>query len=74
MPPDQCPEHAQLQAAVLETLRKIEAIVTALLRAFHADDTASFKALDKALEEAVGEKERRIGALRQHAADHQCQQ
>lgn len=73
MPPEQCPDYAQLQAAVLDALRKIEALVAALLRAFQAGDTAGFKALDKALEEALGEKERRIGALRQHATDHQCQ-
>ena len=68
----QCPEYAQLQAAVLEILEKIAAIATAQLRAFQDDNPTSFGALDKALETAVGEKERRIGAMRQHELDHKC--
>lgn len=65
-------EHAQLQGAVLEALEKIAAIVTAQLHSFQEDNPASFAALDKALETAIGEKERRIGAMRQHEIDHKC--
>ncbi|HTU33964.1 MAG TPA: hypothetical protein VMF66_09195 [Candidatus Acidoferrum sp.] len=68
-----CKEHEELQAAVIEILERLVAIATEQLRAFHENDESRFKALDKALELAVGEKERRIGAVRQHEADHGCQ-
>lgn len=68
-----CKEHDALQAAVVEILQKLLAIATEQLRAFQEDDRIRFKALDEALELAVGEKERRIGAVRQHEADHGCQ-
>lgn len=68
-----CAEHEQLQSRVLEILEKITAIAGAQLRAFKENDKAAFAALDKATEEAIGEKERRIGALRQHDIDHRCQ-
>lgn len=69
-----CKEHEELQAAVIEILQKVSAIVTEQLRAFQENDRPRFKALDEALELAVGEKERRIGAVRQHEADHGCHQ
>lgn len=71
---ERCPEYEQLEAAILTVLEKINAISTALVRAFHEKDHLRFSALDRALEEAVGEKERKIGALRQHVIDHGCQQ
>lgn len=73
MASEQCPEHEQLQGAVLEMLQKIAAIVTEQLRALQENDRTRFRALDKALEQAVGEKERRIGAMQQHETDHRCQ-
>lgn len=69
----QCSEYGQLQAAVLEMREKVVAIVTAQLRAFQEGNQTNFAALDKALETAIGEKERRIGAMQQHAIDHKCQ-
>lgn len=70
---EQCSEHAQLETAVLAILKKIEGIVMEQICSFQEDDHARFNALDKALELAVGEKERSIGALRQHEIDHRCQ-
>lgn len=70
---ERCLEYAQLQAAVLTVLEKIMGITTAQLRAFQEKDHERFTALDKALELAVGEKERSIGRLRQHIIDHKCQ-
>ncbi|HEX5423700.1 MAG TPA: hypothetical protein VFW94_09140 [Candidatus Acidoferrales bacterium] len=68
-----CKEHDERQAAVIEILQKVAAIVTEQLRAFRESDRPRFKALDEALELAVGQIERRIGAMRQHEADHGCQ-
>lgn len=73
MATERCAEHEELEAAVIEILRKVSAIATEQLRAFQENDRERFKALDKALELAVGEKERRIGAVRQHESDHGCQ-
>lgn len=67
-----CAEHEQLQSRVVEILEKITAIAGAQLRAFKENDKTAFAALDKAIEEGIGEKERRIGALRQHDIDHRC--
>ncbi len=73
MTENQCPEHAQLQAEVLGILEDIKAIAGAQLRAFQENDRSMFNRLDKDLENAVAEKERRIGAMHQHAAEHGCQ-
>ncbi|MGH9735532.1 MAG: hypothetical protein ACRD8A_13190 [Candidatus Acidiferrales bacterium] len=67
-----CSEGEKLRAAVIEILQKIVAIATEQLRTIKEDDRARFKALDEALELAIGEKERRIGAVHQHEADHGC--
>jgi len=65
-----CIECAKLQYDVVSILEKLIEIETVQLEAFRADDTAKFVRLDRELELAVGEKERRIGALRQHRIDH----
>lgn len=69
---ERCAEHEELEGTVIEILRKVSAIATEQLRAFQENDRDRFKALDKALELTIGEKERRIGALRQHEVDHGC--
>ena len=63
---DLCVECAKLHYDVVTVLEKLIEIETVQLVAFRADDTKKFAQLDQELELAVGEKERRIGALRQH--------
>ena len=67
-----CPERERLAAAVREILRHIAVITQDQFVAFNCNKP-SFYLLDRDLELAVGEKERRVGALRQHEKDHGCQ-
>jgi len=67
-----CPEYMRLERAVREVLLSLANLATMQAEMFHSGNDAEFVRLDKQLELLVGEKERAIGALRQHAKDHQC--
>lgn len=70
---EQCPEFERLQSEVREILQKLTELTTDQLHAFQTNDRARFARLDKELEHTVGEKERAIGAMAQHASEHGCQ-
>jgi hypothetical protein len=70
---EQCAEFERLQSEVRKILHKLTELTTAQLNAFQAGDRAGFARLDKELENTVGEKERAIGAMAQHAGEHGCQ-
>jgi hypothetical protein len=67
-----CTEYLLLQGEVQKILETLTELTTAQVHTFRAGDYASFAQLDKQLELTVGEKERAIGALRQHAREHRC--
>ena len=67
-----CTEYDRLQKDVEAILDKLRELTTLQLEVFRSRDQPEFVRLDKQLELTVGEKERRIGALRQHSADHGC--
>ena len=69
-----CSEYDSLSVAVERALKQLSEKTTILLELFRAKNDPSFRRLDKELELLVGEKERAIGALRQHVKDHGCQQ
>jgi hypothetical protein len=69
----QCPEYDRLSSQVEEMLQKLVDTVTLQLEIFRSKKPGEFMRVDKELELMVGEKERRIGALRQHADEHKCQ-
>jgi hypothetical protein len=48
-------------------------VTTLELELFRARNFAHVSRVDKKLEMIVGEKERAIGALRQHVREHKCQ-
>jgi cell division septum initiation protein DivIVA len=73
MTSQRCAEYARLQTEVGEVLERLTNLTQAQLNAFRANDQATLMRLDKELENAIGEKERRIGAMRQHAREHKCQ-
>ena len=66
-----CSELARLRAEVENVLGNLAQIVTLQLELFRSGDK-SWHDLDTQLELTIGEKERRIGALRQHVKEHQC--
>ena len=67
-----CPEYNRLHAEVENVLGNLAQVTTILLEMFRSDDLTGVHRLDKELELTVGEKERCIGALRQHIKDHNC--
>ena len=67
-----CPELARLQSEVENVLGNLAQVTTLQLEIFRTGDMREWKRLDKELELTVGEKERCIGALRQHIREHQC--
>jgi hypothetical protein len=69
-PPHICPECERLQTEVQTALEGLTLLTSAQLAAFRANDQETFMRLDRELENAVGLKERTIGALRQHRKEH----
>jgi hypothetical protein len=67
-----CPELARLQAEVENVLGNLAQITTLQLELFRTQKMEDWKRIDKQLELTVGEKERCIGALRQHIKEHNC--
>jgi hypothetical protein len=68
----ECQEYERLRAHVETVLAKLAQVSTVLLELFRSQDLAGVHRLDKELELTVGEKERSIGALRQHVHEHNC--
>ena len=68
-----CAEGTRLAAAVDEILRHLVELTRTQREVFQRRDDAEFARLDRELEQTVGEKERRVGALNQHRKDHRCQ-
>ena len=54
-------------------LGNLAQITTLLLELFRSGDSGKYTRLDKELELTVGEKERAVGALRQHVREHKCE-
>lgn len=69
-----CQQYDELASNVDHILEQLVGMATMQLELFRAKKPRDFRDIDRAIENVVGEKERRIGALRQHAAEHGCQQ
>jgi hypothetical protein len=67
-----CPEYDRLHEEVESVLGNLAQVSTLLLELFRSKDLEGVHRLDKQLELTVGEKERCIGALRQHVKEHKC--
>ena len=67
-----CPELAPIQSDVENVLGNLAQVTTLQLEIFRSGKFDDWKRLDKQLELTVGEKERCIGALRQHIKEHNC--
>lgn len=68
-----CKDYERLQNEVEKILQKLTELTTRQLEAFQQQDQSTFTNIDKELENTMGEKERSIGAARQHAKEHGCQ-
>lgn len=67
-----CAEYDRLRGEVENVLGNLAQVTTLLLELFRSKDFNGVHRLDKELELTVGEKERCIGALRQHIKEHNC--
>jgi hypothetical protein len=68
----QCEEYNRLRAKVEDVLGNLAQTTALLLELFRGVDFEGVQRLDKELELTVGEKERCLGAFRQHIRDHNC--
>jgi hypothetical protein len=71
---NQCLEYEKLSSRVDEMLKKLAETTSLQLEIFRSKKPGEFMRVDKELELMVGEKERRVGALRQHVDEHKCQE
>jgi putative methionine-R-sulfoxide reductase with GAF domain len=67
-----CPAYERLHSEAENVLGNLAQVTTLLLELFRSSDWNGVHRLDKELELTVGEKERCIGALRQHLKEHNC--
>jgi hypothetical protein len=58
---------------VAALLAHLAQLTTHHLEAFRAKNFQASRQIDIEVERAIGEKERAIGALRQHMLEHKCQ-
>jgi hypothetical protein len=68
----ECQEYEHLRAHVENVLGNLAQVATLLVELFRSNDLQGVDRLDKELELTLGEKERSIGALRQHLKEHDC--
>jgi hypothetical protein len=68
-----CTEYDRLASTIDQILKDLSQKTSLHLELFRSKQHEKFMRLDKELELLVGEKERAIGSLRQHAKDHGCQ-
>ena len=68
-----CAEYNRLASDLEDILGRLTTMTGKHLEGFKAGDFPASRRLDKELELTMGEKERAIGALRQHMVEHKCQ-
>lgn len=66
--------HDQLAAEAYDILNRLSDHIRKQKEAFNVGEDDRFMRLDRKLENMIGEKERAVGALRQHDQEHGCQQ
>jgi hypothetical protein len=71
--PGRCAQYDELSANVRNAMTEIVRLTTLQLEAFQKGDWAEMMRADKELENAVGRKERGIGAIQEHKQTHGCQ-
>ena len=69
-----CAEYDRLHTELENVLGNLAQTSTLLLELFRSKDLEGVHRLDQQLELTVGQKERCLGALRQHVKDHDCVQ
>ncbi len=68
-----CAKYDKLASELEEVLKELVEKATLQLEIFRSKKPGEFMRVDKQLELLLGEKERRVGALGEHVAEHTCQ-
>jgi hypothetical protein len=68
-----CAEYARLASHVEDVLARLADLTSQQLKLFRDGDFPASRRLDRELETTIGNKERAIGALRQHMIERRCQ-
>ena len=68
-----CAKHDELFARVQANLDRLADLSRSAAEAFREGDRSEFSRLDREIEKLTSDKQRRIGALREHENDHRCQ-
>lgn len=71
--PNECAKHAKLLQQAQEVLERIRKLTTKQVPCIVEGVNQRFLQMDRELELAMGEKERAVGALREHDKEHGCQ-
>jgi hypothetical protein len=70
---NKCEIHDHIASEAHRVLKKLHEITSRQIEAFDSGDRERFMKFDQELELMLGEKERTVGALRQHDEEHGCQ-
>lgn len=70
--PEECEVRERLEKLVQHLLKELATLATVEAEILKTADEARISAVDKRIEGMVGEKERTLGALKQHRAEHGC--
>ena len=67
-----CPQKQLLMQRVQESLVSLSELTRGAVDALKKEDRDTVRRLDNEIETKLGEKERNMGALREHEAEHGC--
>lgn len=73
MPVAKCTRHDELLEEAQKVLESIHELSAKQVETIEQGVSQRFLSMDRQLELAMGEKERAIGALREHDREHGCQ-
>lgn len=71
--PNRCGKHGELLKQAKEVLERIRDLTTKSVPCIVDGVNQRFLQMDREVELAMGEKERAVGALREHDEEHSCQ-
>jgi len=73
MPENRCEKHEELLEQVQKILQRLQELSGRQVTSIDSGVSERFMSRDREMELAMGEKERLVGALREHDEEHGCQ-
>jgi hypothetical protein len=69
---EKCAGRVELETRIKDLLRNLAALAAQEADLVSSEDEPRMDAVDQEIETVLGEKERSIGALKQHRSEHGC--